>query len=86
MEKSQGKKCLESVVLIWCLVLMRRQDNPVNKWYFERSRATLKLMDTNWTMFFTTPEENMDQQTFQDYEAVCKTIEPSWADKQGVQD
>jgi len=66
--------------------LMRRQDNPVNKWYFERSRATLKLMDTNWTMFFTTPEENMDQQTFQDYEAVCKTIEPSWADKQGVQD
>ncbi|KAK6592249.1 hypothetical protein H4I95_11916 [Botrytis cinerea] len=63
-----------------------RKDNPVNKWYFERSRATLKLTDTNWTMFFTTPEENMDQQTFQDYEAVCKTIEPSWADKQGVQD
>ncbi|TGO56787.1 hypothetical protein BCON_0073g00210 [Botryotinia convoluta] len=63
-----------------------RKDNPVNKWYFERSRATLKLTDTNWTMFFTTPEENMDQQTFQDYEAVCKVVEPSWADKQGVQD
>ncbi|KAB8292464.1 hypothetical protein EYC80_008183 [Monilinia laxa] len=58
-----------------------RKDNPVNKWYFERSRATMKLSDTQWTMFFTTPEENMDHQTFKDYEAVCKTIEPSWADK-----
>lgn len=58
----------------------------MNKWYFERSRATLKLSDTNWTMFFTTPEESMDHQTFKDYEAVCKTIEPSWADKKGIQD
>ncbi|RAL61243.1 hypothetical protein DID88_010322 [Monilinia fructigena] len=63
-----------------------RKDNPVNKWYFERSRATLKLSDTQWTMFFTTPEENMDHQTFKDYEAVCKTIEPSWADKEAIQD
>ncbi|KAM3076834.1 Amino-acid acetyltransferase, mitochondrial [Clarireedia jacksonii] len=63
-----------------------RKDNPVNKWYFERSRATLKLPGTNWTMFFTTPEQNMDHQTFKDYEAVCSTIEPSWADKSGVQD
>ncbi|KAI9651326.1 Amino-acid acetyltransferase, mitochondrial [Ciborinia camelliae] len=63
-----------------------RKDNPVNKWYFERSRATLKLSDTNWTMFFTTPEENMDHQTFKDYEAVCKVIKPSWADKKGIQD
>ncbi|PQE31678.1 amino-acid mitochondrial protein [Rutstroemia sp. NJR-2017a WRK4] len=58
----------------------------INKWYFERSRATLKLPGTNWTMFFTTPEQNMDHQTFKDYEAVCSTIEPSWADKGGVQD
>ncbi|KAK6596495.1 hypothetical protein H4I96_09147 [Botrytis cinerea] len=79
--KSMVKDCFPGGVC-W----RSRKDNPVNKWYFERSRATLKLMDTNWTMFFTTPEENMDQQTFQDYEAVCKTIEPSWADKQGVQD
>ncbi|KAJ8062080.1 hypothetical protein OCU04_009858 [Sclerotinia nivalis] len=63
-----------------------RKDNLVNKWYFERSRATLKLPDTNWTMFFTTPEENMDHQSFKDYEAVCKVIEPSWADKRGIQD
>ncbi|QSZ33114.1 hypothetical protein DSL72_002700 [Monilinia vaccinii-corymbosi] len=63
-----------------------RKDNPVNKWYFERSRATLKLVDTNWTMFFTTPEENMNHHTFKDYEAVCKAIEPSWANKRGIQD
>ncbi|RJE27018.1 hypothetical protein PHISCL_00603 [Aspergillus sclerotialis] len=25
-----------------------RKDNPVNKWYFERSRGTWKLSDSNW--------------------------------------
>lgn len=33
-----------------------RKNNPVNKWYFERSRGTMKLPDSNWckyTLFFT---------------------------------
>lgn len=57
-----------------------RRRNPVNKWYFERSRGTWKLPDTDWTMFWTTPDLSMDQQTFQDYEGVCSRIAPSWAD------
>lgn len=58
-----------------------RRNNPVNKWYFERSRGTWKLPDANWTMFWTTPGVPEDQQLFWDYEGVCRTIEPSWADK-----
>ncbi|KAJ5172794.1 hypothetical protein N7492_005387 [Penicillium capsulatum] len=63
-----------------------RKDNPVNKWYFERSIGTWKLSDSNWTMFWTTPGLPEDSQRFQDYEAVCRTIQPSWADKKSVID
>lgn len=64
-----------------------RMDNPVNKWYFERSRGTWKLNGSNWAMFWTTPgvpEE--DPLKFKDYEAVCRSIQPSWADKKAVVD
>lgn len=57
-----------------------RRQNPVNKWYFERSRGTWKLPGTDWTMFWTTPDLSMDQQTFRDYEGVCRGIIPSWDD------
>ncbi|PYH99878.1 mitochondrial amino-acid acetyltransferase [Aspergillus ellipticus CBS 707.79] len=63
-----------------------RKDNPVNKWYFERSQGTWKLSDTNWTMFWTTSGLPEDAQKFRDYEGVCRTIEPSWADNIGVVD
>ncbi|KAL4897935.1 mitochondrial amino-acid acetyltransferase [Aspergillus ambiguus] len=63
-----------------------RKDNPVNKWYFERSEGTWKLADTNWTMFWTTPGLPDDSQRFRDYEAVCRSIQPSWADDTGVVD
>ncbi|KAI8628274.1 N-acetylglutamate synthase [Xylariaceae sp. FL1651] len=63
-----------------------RKDNPVNKWYFERSRGTLKLNDMNWTMFWTTPKLALDDEKLHDYEAVCRGIEPSWADKKHIVD
>ncbi|KAF9893803.1 Amino-acid acetyltransferase, mitochondrial [Aspergillus nanangensis] len=63
-----------------------RKDNPVNKWYFERSEGTWKLADTNWTMFWTTPGLPENAQLFGDYEAVCRSIQPSWADDTGVVD
>ncbi|KAI1168228.1 hypothetical protein F5B18DRAFT_597563 [Nemania serpens] len=63
-----------------------RKDNPVNKWYFERSRGSLKLRDMNWTMFWTTPKLALDEGRFHDYEAVCRGIEPSWADKKHIVD
>jgi amino-acid N-acetyltransferase len=63
-----------------------RKDNPVNKWYFERSRGTRKLEGTNWTMFWTTPDLAIDNQKHRDYESVCRSVEPSWADKKDVVD
>ena len=64
-----------------------RRGNPVNKWYFERARGTWKLPGTNWTMFWTTEEaEAGTGQLFKDYEAVCRGVEPSWADKKEMAD
>ncbi|QQK42203.1 Amino-acid acetyltransferase, mitochondrial [Penicillium digitatum] len=63
-----------------------RIDNPVNKWYFERSLGTWKLADSNWAMFWTTPGLVEDTQRFQDYEVVCRSIQPSWADTKSVID
>ncbi|KAH7030996.1 uncharacterized protein B0I36DRAFT_374089 [Microdochium trichocladiopsis] len=63
-----------------------RKDNPVNKWYFERSRGTLKIPDMNWTMFWTTPDLGLHGDRFADYESVCRGIAPSWADKKHIID
>ncbi|KIW95599.1 uncharacterized protein Z519_04184 [Cladophialophora bantiana CBS 173.52] len=68
-----------------------RKDNPVNKWYFERSRGTWKIPDTNWTMFWTTPGifDNGPQRRsgiFLDYEGVCRTVKPTWADGKKIAD
>jgi amino-acid N-acetyltransferase len=67
-----------------------RKDNPVNKWYFERSRGTWKIPGTNWTMFWTTPGifvgEGNKSQTFLDYEGVCRTVKPTWADGKRIAD
>lgn len=86
LKKSQGSggvaDALFTTMVRTCfpagVVWRSRSTNVVNKWYFERSRGTWKLSHTGWTMFWTTPD--MDRQTFLDYEAVCRGIEPSWAD------
>ena len=59
-----------------------RRDNPVNKWYFERSAGTLKIPESSWTMFWTDKDLQHDSQQWRDYEAVCRTVVPSWADNQ----
>ena len=68
------------------VVWRSRKDNPVNKWYFERSRGTWKLPGMGWTMFWTTPELSLDKQLFLDCEGVCRGIEPSWADNKAILD
>ena len=63
-----------------------RKDNPVNKWYFERSRGTWKIPDMNWTMFWTTPDVMEGGRKWEDYEAVCRAVQPTWADGKKSQD
>ncbi|PNS18696.1 Amino-acid acetyltransferase, mitochondrial [Sphaceloma murrayae] len=59
-----------------------RSNNPVNKWYFERSVGSWRLPDDQWTMFWTLPGEDLvlDQGRWEDYVAVCQGVVPSWAD------
>ncbi|KAI6781780.1 Amino-acid acetyltransferase-like protein [Emericellopsis cladophorae] len=63
-----------------------RKDNPVNKWYFERSTGVTQLQDSNWTMFWTTPGLDPRHATVRDYEKVCRGVEPSWADNKHILD
>lgn len=64
-----------------------RKDNPVNRWYFERSRGTWKLDGVNWSMFWTTPwGAGVDEKGIWDYESVCRGVEPSWADQKHILD
>ena len=63
-----------------------RKDNPVNKWYFERSTGTNKLSDSNWTMFWTTLGLQVQHPQLKDYESVCRAVEPSWADNKHILD
>jgi len=57
-----------------------RKNNPVNKWYFERSAGVWKLTDSNWAMFWTSPSASPNKRQIGDYESVCRNVEPSWAD------
>jgi amino-acid N-acetyltransferase len=57
-----------------------RKDNPVNKWYFERSDGTWQIPDTNWTMFWTGGGVVEDEERWRNYVGVCRDVQPSWAD------
>ena len=63
-----------------------RSNNPVNKWYFERSRGTWRLPGSGWTMFWTTEGVEGGTGVFEDYRGVCESIQPTWIDKKGVLD
>lgn len=63
-----------------------RKDNPVNKWYFERSMGTSKIRDSNWTMFWTTTGLDTEDQTIRDYESVCRGVQPTWLHNNHVPD
>ncbi|KAK6361965.1 Amino-acid acetyltransferase, mitochondrial [Orbilia blumenaviensis] len=60
------------------LIWRSRQNNPVNKWYFERAKGTYKLPDGKWTIFWTT--EGLSDGgcgRFQEYVGICERIVPS---------
>ncbi|KAK4552077.1 Amino-acid acetyltransferase, mitochondrial [Recurvomyces mirabilis] len=61
-----------------------RQDNPVNKWYFERAAGSWKIPASTssggWTMFWTGEGVVEDEVKWAGYEGVCRGVGPSWAD------
>ena len=58
-----------------------RNDNPVNKWYFERAAGTWTIPESNWTMFWTGEGVVEDKEKWEEYVGVCTSVMPSWADK-----
>ncbi|KAK5163230.1 Amino-acid acetyltransferase, mitochondrial [Saxophila tyrrhenica] len=63
-----------------------RKDNPVNKWYFERSEGTWMVPESNWTMFWTGEGVVEGRGRWEDYVGACRGVGPSWADKGRVAD
>ncbi|KAF2637597.1 mitochondrial amino-acid acetyltransferase [Massarina eburnea CBS 473.64] len=79
------------------VVWRSRKNNPVNKWYFERSVGMWNLPDGYWTMFWTSEgvaDEWMEKRRsggegngegevtrWNAYVDVCAGVKPSWSDK-----
>ncbi|KAK9389017.1 hypothetical protein V1515DRAFT_614507 [Lipomyces mesembrius] len=59
------------------LLWRSRTENPVNRWYFDRSKGSLRLPDKRWTMFFR-GYDTREEDRLQDYIDVCSSIEPSF--------
>ncbi|KAG0173993.1 Amino-acid acetyltransferase, mitochondrial [Apophysomyces sp. BC1021] len=60
------------------LLWRSRQDNGVNKWYFERSNGYLRLRNTNWVLFWYGHE---GYKNIQDYADIAKSIPASFSVK-----
>lgn len=56
-----------------------RKNNPVNKWYFERSAGSWRIPSSDWTMFWI-GEILLAKNRWKDYVGVCTRVRQSWAD------
>lgn len=54
-----------------------RKVNPVNKWYFERSKGTLKLPGSEFCAFWT-GTRTREAKRLNEYIDICTHIKPSW--------
>lgn len=59
------------------LIWRSRATNPVNKWYFERSKGTIKIPNSHWAMFWT-GDSTREQTELQDYLDICSDIPSSF--------
>lgn len=60
------------------LLWRSRKVNPVNKWYFERSKGSLRLPnDSPWCVFWT-GVGTREAESLSDYIDICNTIPSSW--------
>lgn len=57
-----------------------RQNNPVNKWYHERSKGSMAVPDTHWRCFWAGNEVSELPESLQAYVEVCQKIKPNWLD------
>ena len=94
LRKSQGEGGVADIVFSAMVrscfpegvVWRSRKSNVVNGWYFQRAAGTWKIPNSQWTMFWTDPRLQRDEQRWRDAVAVCRTVAPSWADNKEEQD
>lgn len=59
------------------LVWRSRASNPVNKWYFDRSKGSMRVPGSHWIMFWT-GRRTREASLLGEYLRVCQSIEPSF--------
>jgi amino-acid N-acetyltransferase len=59
------------------LLWRSRATNPVNKWYFDRSKGTMRVPESHWIMFWA-GKHTREATILQDYLQICQSIEPSF--------
>lgn len=73
-------KCMAITLFPDELLWRSRKTNPVNKWYFERSKGTVKLpKDSQWCAFWT-GNNTRESERLQEYLNICGSIPSSWKD------
>ncbi|KAK9460802.1 uncharacterized protein V1516DRAFT_677693 [Lipomyces oligophaga] len=85
LSKNQGSAGVADIVfkamihlfpeeLIW----RSRTENPINRWYFDRSKGSLRVQpDRKWTIFWT-GTKTREVELLQDYVHACASIVPSF--------
>ncbi|ODV98532.1 hypothetical protein PACTADRAFT_48274 [Pachysolen tannophilus NRRL Y-2460] len=86
--KSQGSSGVADIVFKCMLnkypqeLLWRsKKKNPVNKWYFERSKGNLNIENSEWKVFYS-GNKTRSIEDFKAYFDICENIEPSWLNKE----
>lgn len=59
------------------LLWRSRKNNPVNKWYFERSNGNHSIKGTQWRLFIA-GKKMLTTENLEGYVKVCSSIEPSF--------
>ncbi|VEU24264.1 DEKNAAC105622 [Brettanomyces naardenensis] len=84
LKKLQGLPGLADIVFKAMLVNFKeelvwrsRTNNPVNKWYFDRSSANCCIPQTHWRMFYS-GRKAPTETDLNDYMSICAAIEPSF--------
>lgn len=59
------------------IIWRSRCNNPINKWYFERSLGNFNIPNSQWRVFYS-GYKNKSLKDLENYLNICKSIEPSF--------
>lgn len=59
------------------IIWRSRSNNPINKWYFERSLGNFNIPNSQWRVFYSGYKDK-SLKDLENYLNICKSIEPSF--------